>query len=85
MPTANEVARLLPSTDILHLKDYSEALHRFVAIGDGDIPLAPFLAETLPTRQAPLTLTIETHASSEPENTTRRSIRGLRKMLKDLR
>lgn len=85
MPTANEVARLLPSTDILHLKDYSEALHRFVAIGDGDIPLPPFLAETLPTRQAPLTLTIETHASSEPENTTRRSIRGLRKMLKDLR
>ncbi len=29
-----------------------------------DIPIATLLAATLPTREAPLTLTIETHAST---------------------
>jgi hypothetical protein len=38
---------------------------RFVAVGEGDIPIATLLAATLPTREAPLTLTIETHPSSE--------------------
>lgn len=81
MPKAEDVARLLPFSDILHLKDYSETSRRFVAVGEGDIPLAPMLAATLPERTAPLTLTVETHAGSEPEETTRRSIRGLRRML----
>jgi sugar phosphate isomerase/epimerase len=85
MPTANDVARLLPYADILHLKDYSEALGRFVAVGEGDIPLEAMLAATLPGHPAPLTLTIETHASVEPEDTTRRSIRGLRRMLNELK
>jgi hypothetical protein len=31
-----------------------------------------------------LTLTIETHASSEPAATTRRSVHGLRRMVDDL-
>lgn len=84
MPLANDVARLLPHADILHLKDYSEASQRFVAVGEGDIPLESMLAATLPGHTAPLTLTIETHASLEPEETTRRSIRGLRRMLNEI-
>ena len=84
MPTANDVARLLPFTDILHLKDYSEASQRFVAVGDGDIPIEAMLAATFPGHLAPLTLTIETHASLEPEDTTRRSIRGVHRMLNEL-
>ena len=84
MPSVDDIARLLPFTDILHLKDYSEAARRFVAVGDGDIPLEAMLAATLPGHPAPLTLTIETHASLEPEDTTRRSIRGLRRMLNEL-
>jgi hypothetical protein len=66
----------LPFTDILHIKDYSNAARRFVAVGEGDIPIA---------REAPLTLTIETHASSEPVATTRRSVSGLRRMVDGIR
>lgn len=85
MPTANDVARLLPFADILHLKDYSQVSRRFVAVGEGDIPLESMLAATLPGHPAPLTLTIETHASVEPEDTTRRSIRSVHRMLNELR
>ena len=84
MPTVDDIARLLPFADILHLKDYSEAAWRFVAVGEGDIPLEAMLTAILPGHPAPLTLTIETHASVEPEDTTRRSIRGVRRMLKEL-
>jgi sugar phosphate isomerase/epimerase len=78
-PSAADLARLLPVTDILHIKDYANAARRFVAVGEGDIPIATLLAATLPTCEAPLTLTIETHASSEPVATTRRSINELRR------
>jgi len=84
-PTAADLMRLLPFTDILHIKDYDKATGRCVAAGEGDVPLAPLLAATLPDRDAPLTLTIETHARSEPAATTRRSINGLRRMIEELR
>jgi sugar phosphate isomerase/epimerase len=66
---------------MLHIKDYSNAARHFVAVGEGDIPIAPLLAATLPKRDTPLTLTIETHAVSEPAATTRRSIDGLRRVI----
>lgn len=80
-PSAADLARLLPFTDILHIKDYDDAARRCVAAGEGNVPLAALLAATLPAREAPLTLTIETHARSEPEETTRRSVEGLRRMI----
>lgn len=80
-PSAADLARLLPFTDILHVKDYANAAHRFVAVGEGDIPIASLLAATLPTREAPLMLTIETHAASEPTATTRRSVGALRRIV----
>ena len=83
-PSAADLARLLPFTDMLHIKDYSNAERRFVAFGEGDIPLASLLAATLPAREAPLTLTIETHAASEPVATTRRSVSGLRRAVDSL-
>ena len=84
-PSAADLAWLLPFADILHIKNYSNALRHFVAIGEGDIPIAALLAAALPVREAPLTLTIETHASSEPVATTRRSVKGLRRMLGGIR
>jgi len=78
-PSAADLARLLPFTDMVHLKDYANAAGHFVAVGEGDIPIASLLAATLPARGEPLTLTIETHAASEPVATTRRSIDGLRR------
>jgi L-ribulose-5-phosphate 3-epimerase len=83
-PSAADLARLLPFADILHFKDYANAARRFVALGEGDIPFAELLAATLPAHAAPLTLTIETHAPSEPSVTTRRSVRGLRRMVDSL-
>jgi sugar phosphate isomerase/epimerase len=80
-PSADDLARLLPFTDILHIKDYDRAAGCCVAAGEGDVPLAPLLAATLPDRDGPLTLTIETHARSEPAATTRRSVHGLRQMI----
>jgi sugar phosphate isomerase/epimerase len=80
-PTAADLARLLPFSDMLHIKDYANALRHCVAVGEGDVPLAALLAATLPRHEAPLTLTIETHAASEPAATTRRSIEGLRRMI----
>ena len=83
-PSAAALARLLPFTDILHFKDYANAARRYVALGEGDIPFAALLAETLPAHEAPLTLTIETHAPSEPVQTTRRSVHGLRRLVDSL-
>ncbi len=80
-PSAADLARLLPFSDMLHIKDYANAAGRFVAVGEGDIPIATLLAATLPAHGASLTLTIETHASSEPAATTRRSVNGLRRMV----
>lgn len=84
-PTAADLNRLLPFSDMLHIKDYANALRHCVAVGEGDVPLAALVAATLPGHKAPLTLTIETHAASEPAATTRRSINGLRRMIDDLR
>ena len=83
-PSAAELAQLLPFTDMLHIKDYANAARRFVALGEGDIPFASLLAATLPAHEAPLTLTIETHAPSDPTATTRRSLHGLRSMVASL-
>ncbi len=84
-PSADNLARLLPFSDMLHVKDYSSAARRFVALGEGDVPIAGLLAATLPACEAPLALTIETHASSEPVATTRRSVNALRRMVDGLR
>lgn len=78
-PSAADLARLLPFSDMLHIKDYSNAAGRFVAVGEGDIPIASVLAATLPAHEGPLTLTIETHAAAEPAATTRRTVSGLRR------
>jgi sugar phosphate isomerase/epimerase len=83
-PSADDLARLLPFTDMLHMKDYANAVRAFVAVGEGDTPLASMLAATLPAHQGPMTLTIETHARSEPAATTRRSVKGLRRMIEGL-
>ena len=80
-PSADDLARLLPFTDMLHIKDYSNVARHFVAVGEGDLPIASLLAATLPQRDTALTLTIETHAASEPAATTRRSIAGLRRII----
>jgi sugar phosphate isomerase/epimerase len=83
-PTASDLARLLPFTDILHVKDYADAAQRYVAVGEGDVPIAALLAATLGAHEDPVTLTIETHAPWDPVATTRRSVHGLRRIVDSL-
>ena len=52
-PSAADLARLLPFTDILHIKDYADAARHCVAFGEGDIPIATLLAATLPATRRP--------------------------------
>jgi len=52
-PSAADLARLLPFTDILHIKDYANATRRFVAVGEGDIPIATLLAARCPPTRRP--------------------------------
>ena len=80
-PSAANLARLLPFTDIVHCKDYANAAERFVAFGDGDIHFRCTIRRDIPAHTAPLTLTIETHAPSQPAATTRRSLFGLRRLI----
>src|SRR5215468_6119193 len=80
-PSAADLARLLPFTDILHLKDYANAAQGCVALGEGDIPIATLLAATLPAHAAPVILTVETHAPSDPVASTRRSVHELRRII----
>jgi hypothetical protein len=75
---------MLPFSDFLHFKDYSKAARGYVDDGKDDNPLTTMLTATLPAHAAPLTLTIETHAPSEPAATTRRSVHGLRRMVDSL-
>ncbi len=83
-PTVADLERLLPFADMLHIKDYARAARHCVAVDEGDVPLAPLLAATLPVHEAPLALTIETHAASDPAATTRRSVKALRRMVDNL-
>jgi sugar phosphate isomerase/epimerase len=84
-PTSDdELARLLPFTDILHVKDYSNTAQRTVPVGEGDISFARLFAATFASHDKPLTLTIETHAQKDPVEQTRRSIAGLRRIMRTL-
>jgi sugar phosphate isomerase/epimerase len=84
-PTSNgEFSRLLPFTDILHVKDYSNAAQRTVPVGEGDISFEKLFAATLTEHSGPLTLSIETHARADLADQTRRSIAGLRRIIRSL-
>ncbi|HEX4893990.1 MAG TPA: TIM barrel protein [Hyphomicrobiaceae bacterium] len=80
----DELARLLPFTDILHVKDYSNAAQRTVPVGEGDISFEKLVAATLTEHSKPLTLSIETHAQADLADQTRRSIAGLRRIIRTL-
>lgn len=83
-PSGADLARLLPFTDILHVKDYSTNSDQFVGLGEGDVPLATILTTALDGHSTPLTFTLETHAPSDPVGTTRRSIATLREIVSQL-
>ncbi|MGE0699196.1 MAG: sugar phosphate isomerase/epimerase family protein [Hyphomicrobiaceae bacterium] len=76
-PSEEDIAAVAPFVAKLHLKDWSEALGRRAALGEGDIPfrllLQPILAEA---RDRAIAFVVETHMAAEPAAATRRSVRA---------
>lgn len=75
----DEIARLMPFVDYMHVKDWSSTTRRPVPLGDGDIGFQAFLADCLVNAGArQLTLSIETHVPQNRVEATRCSLRALR-------
>jgi len=84
-PTADDLARLAPRTDQIHLKDRDVAARRTVALGEGDMPWATDLAHLLDRVSAPEVLaSIETHVPAEPRAATTRSVAALRRLAREI-
>ncbi len=80
VPTAAELAAIMPSVDQMHFKDYAKASHAYVATGEGEVGYAQCLPPCLQaTRGRDLTLTVETHMPGEQPDATRRSLAALRR------
>jgi hypothetical protein len=78
-PSEADLEAITPFVSQIHFKDWSEAKHQRVAVGEGDIPfrllLEPLYAAA---RHRDITFVVETHMPSEPAAATRRSVRALK-------
>lgn len=80
VPTAEELAAVMPSVDQMHFKDYALKSRAYVATGDGDVGYAECLPPCLAAaRDRDLTLTVETHMPAEQPDASRRSLAALRR------
>jgi len=81
-PTEADIARVMKYATHIHIKDYSIAQKRYVALGKGDCPTAQYLRQMLDAAdKKPLTLSIETHVPEAPLEATRSSLAELRSIL----
>lgn len=81
VPSADELAAIMPSVDQMHFKDYAGASHAYVATGEGEVGYAQCLPPCLAAaRGRNLTLTIETHMPAAQPDATRRSLAALRRI-----
>lgn len=84
-PGADELAAVMPHVDQIHFKDRSMSADRYVPMGEGDIPYAELLAPCLAgARDRHLSLTVETHVPDDQPAASRRSLRGLRRIVGEL-
>lgn len=85
LPTEADCVAVMPYVDQMHIKDFSVAAGRPVALGEGAIPYAKHLRACLEGAAGrPFTLTIETHVPDDALNATRRSLAALRGLLREL-
>ncbi len=85
IPSTETIASVMQTAEHIHFKDYSARTGGFVALGQGDVDIKAYVKtmfEHANTRR--LTFSIETHASSEPLENTRRSLNYLRSVIAEL-
>lgn len=82
IPSAADLAAVMPFVEMMHFKDYAKGQHRVVPMGEGEIPYRELLAQCFgcaPGRH--LTLIIETHVPGEQPGATQRSLAALRRLV----
>ena len=80
-PTDDEIARLAPMVDLIHLKDRDFEARRTVPLGDGKVPWADELKRLLKDVSAPeVVASMETHCPQDGRNATAKSVAALRRI-----
>lgn len=81
-PDLAEIAAIMPFVTQTHMKDYSHAQGRFVALGTGDIPFADMLPVVLKAAAGrSIAFVVETHVPNDQPSATQKSLEALRAML----
>jgi len=84
-PTDEEIARLAPLVDLIHLKDRDFAARRTVPLGDGKVPWAGELKRLLKGVTAPeVVASMETHCPQDGRNATAKSVAALRRIADEI-
>jgi len=80
-PTDQEIAKLGPMVDLIHLKDRDFDAKRIVPLGDGKVPWAKELTRLLSHVTEPeVVASMETHCPQDGRNATARSVAALRRI-----
>lgn len=80
-PTAEDIAFLAPSVDLIHIKDRDLTGKRGVPVGDGAVPWAMELKRLLDgVTGAEVVASLETHCPQDPRNATAKSVAALRRI-----
>ncbi len=84
-PTDDEIARLAPMVDLIHLKDRDFEARRTVPLGDGKVPWAEELKRLLKDVTAPeVVASMETHCPQDGRNATAKSVAALRRIADEI-
>jgi sugar phosphate isomerase/epimerase len=80
-PTAEDIAFLAPSVDLIHIKDRDLTGKRGVPVGDGAVPWAMELKRLLEgVTGREVVASLETHCPQDPRNATAKSVAALRRI-----
>ena len=80
-PTAEDIAFLAPTVDLIHIKDRDLTGKRGVPVGDGAVPWAMELKRLLEgVTGNEVVASLETHCPQDPRNATAKSVAALRRI-----
>jgi sugar phosphate isomerase/epimerase len=84
-PTDQEIAKLGPMVDLIHLKDRDFTAKRTVPVGEGGVPWAMELKRLLAHATAPeIVASMETHCPQDGRNATAKSVAALRRIADEI-
>jgi sugar phosphate isomerase/epimerase len=84
-PADDEIARLAPMVDLIHLKDRDFEARRAVPLGDGKVPWTEELKRLLHGVTAPeVVASMETHCPQDGRNATAKSVAALKRIAAEI-